>query len=323
MSDVPTAPSTPYGRLRKAQDKYLQLLAQSDTAGSGSPILIASESVDASRSYGVTTVGALCDYLGHPLRPRSSLYQVIVTNAEASHKDFWIDIEWYAPRGLTLVQQLRRVRSDNVDRVLQVLGDRQPSHIALSCASGPVNDRQHKHKYSWHAILKFDDGGPTYAASEMKNAVLESCARDSDLAVYTRSQCLRLVGCTKASDPYRRELAIIGADTGAAVLHTPNRVLQHLVRTVARPATHGGSGAVHRASAPAPPWVQYLLQLPGESPWCDIRQHQRAGAQHWKGERFYIVPLRSAAGMVCPIAGRKHRRYVAPRVPARALARAC
>ena len=316
MADIPPPPPTPYSRLHKCQTKYVNTITGADATADPTMVVIAREQ-DKSRTYGITTAPALCEYLAATdhatpsLAP--SLYQVIVTAANrTSHRDVWLDLEWVQDTQATLAAQLKRVQKQNIDRVLGVL-DRAPSHVALACATGKTPDNQ-RYKHSWHVLLRFDDAGPTYSATDIKAAVLESQARDADLAVYGKTQCWRLPCCRKHADPHNRIFRMVDPDATPPCYTrpTPCRIARHLIRTVAKPGI-ARAGRPRLAAAPsrAPPaWVLHLLSS-GEAPWHQFRPFVRPGAGHWKTDRFYVMPLATSggAGMPCPIASdhRKHR----------------
>ena len=317
MTDVPPPPPTPYSRLNKCQTKYVDTITGADATATPTTIVIAREQ-GTGRTYGITTAPALCGYLAatdHATPSAApSLYQVIITAANrTSHRDVWLDLEWVQDTQATLGAQLRRVHKQNIDRVLRVL-DRTPSHVALACATGKTPDSQ-RYKHSWHALLRFDDAGPTYSATDMKAAVLASQARDADLAVYTKSQCWRLPCCRKHADPHHRVFRIVDATPGQPPCYTrptPGRIALHLVRTVAKAGiARAGRPRLVAAPSRAPPaWVQHLLAS-GEDPWRQFATFVRPGAGHWQTDRFYVMPLATsgAGGMPCPIASdrRKHR----------------
>ena len=325
MVDIP---ETPYGRLLKCQHKYLAQVCSTpdfDTC----VITIAREhnTNNSCRSYGIVDPDVLCNYLSsrHALCSSSSssssssdasqapsLYQVIITAPDntTSHRDVWLDIEYYKDKPSPLHAQLKRVQTLNVDRVLRVL-DRTPSGVSLSCATGKSVDG--RYKISWHVILRFDDGGPTYTASDIKAVVLASNAKDCDLNVYARSQCFRLPCCRKANDPHHRVFQIVSAHSTPISFVRPSavRLRQHIVRTVNAPGlSRSGRPVLALApSRPAPRWVQYLISGINEAPWNHFSPWVRPGAGHWKENRFYVMPLKTACGMPCPIAGngRKHK----------------
>ena len=316
MTDIPAPqhppPPTPYSRLNKCQAKYVDTIT---TGADATTIVIAREQQER-RTYGMTTVPALCEYLAATdhatpsLAP--SLYQVIITAANrTSHRDVWLDLEWVQDTQATLAAQLRRVQKQNIDRVLGVL-DRTPSHVALACATGKTPNGQ-RYKHSWHVLIRFDDAGPTYSATDMKAAVLESEAQDADLAVYGKTQCWRLPCCRKHADPHHRVFRIVDpvARPPCYTRPTPGRIALHLVRTVAKPgiARAGRPRLVAAPSRSPPAWVVHLLAS-GEPPWGQFAPFVRPGAGHWQpGNRFYVMPLATSCNMPCPIASdrRKHR----------------
>ncbi|MAP25274.1 MAG: hypothetical protein CMM87_07095 [Rickettsiales bacterium] len=315
MVDIPI-PATPYGRLLKCQNKYITQ-AHNTPNFDTNVVTIARERPDGlSRSYGIVSPEDLCKYLAtceetclsDPNRA-PSMYQVILTTAHTSHRDVWLDIEYYKDKPSPLHAQLKRVQTLNIDRVLRVL-DRTPSHVALACATGKTSDG--RYKISWHVIVRFDDNGPTYTASDMKRFVLASNARDCDLGVYSKSQCWRLPCCRKASDAHNRVFKIVNPHSNPVcfVRATAERLRQHLVRTVNAPgvARPGRPFLALAPTRPPPRWVQYLMSS-GQSPWTDFAPFVRPGAGHWKEQRFYVMVLKTACGMVCPIAGnqRKHK----------------
>lgn len=312
---MPDVPATPYGRLLKCQHKYLEQLRAAPQFDTDSIIVAKENTNTGSRSYGITTPSALCAYLASlgpetPAKDAPSLYQVIVSSANTtSHRDIWLDIEYVKDKPSPLHVQLKRVQDLNVARVLRVL-THAPSHVSLACASGKIDDG--RYKISFHVLLHFQDG-PTYTASDMKRIVLESNARDCDLAVYGRSQCWRLPCCRKATDAHNRVFKIVDACSNPPgfVRATANRIADHVIRTVHAPgvARPGRPALLLAPSRPAPPWVDLLLHS-NESPWNRFAPWVRPGAGHWKeGNRFYVMPLATACGMPCPIAGdnRRHK----------------
>lgn len=314
MSDIP---ATPYSRLLKCHTKYMTLVHSTPNFDTN-VVTIAREhhANNSSRSYGIVKTEHLCSCLaschaGCASDPGDapSLYQVIITTPTTSHRDVWLDIEYYKDKPSPLHAQLKRVQTLNVDRVLRVL-DRTPSRVSFSCATGKaLNGR---YKISWHVIMRFDDSGATYSASDIKAVVLASNANDCDLNVYTKSQCFRLPYCRKASDPHHRVFKIVDAHAKPVgfVRPTVERIRQHIVRTVNAPgvARPGRPVLALAPSRPAPPWVQHMITS-NEAPWNHFAPWVRPGAGHWKENRFYVMPLKTACGMPCPIAGngRKHK----------------
>ena len=316
MADIP-APPTPYSRLNKCQAKYVNTIT---TGADATTIVVIAREQQDRRTYGITTAPALSGYLAatdHATPSAApSLYQVIITAANrTSHRDVWLDLEWVQDTQATLAAQLKRVQKQNIDRVLGVL-DRAPSHVALACATGKTPDGQ-RYKHSWHVLIRFDDPGPTYSATDIKAAVLESEARDADLAVYGKTQCWRLPCCRKNADPHHRVFKIVdpSANPLCYTRPTPCRIALHLIRTVAKPgiARAGRPRLVEAPSRAPPAWVLHLLAS-GEPPWHQFAPFVRPGAGHWQaGNRFYVMPLATSGGhgfgMPCPIASdrRKHR----------------